>query len=270
VRWPKASRRDTLSAKNKRCTTHLQGTAEGETARADSGMAKRTLIIQICILTFCLFAAAETVAHFPFPSPLIKPLLPPKLRWPADEVAAWVESGNVDSGFLAFFMRDPDRTIPSGRNLVSPSDGVIKDIVVQDGITYFVVGLSYWDVHVVRTPVAGVVKNIEQEGLSFYRHESETKEMAFLKGKAGPVQQIVTLDTDYGEIKVRLITSYWASRLKLWVHEGQQLEKGERIGRILLGSSVVVDLPDRVTFPVQVGEHVVGGETVIFDGDALP
>jgi len=230
-------------------------------------MPRQTLIFQLVVMASCIFAAVQTVVHFPFPSPLIRPLLSPKQRWPAEQVAAWVESGHIDSGFMEFFNRDPERTVPPGNNLVSPADGVIKDIAVQNGTAYFVVGLSYWDVHVVRTPVAGVVKNIEQEGLSFYRFSSEAKDMVFLKGKAGPVQQIVTLATVYGDIKVRLITSYWASRIKLWVQAGQHLEKGDRIGRILLGSTVVLDLPDGAQLSVQKGQRVVGGETVILAGE---
>jgi phosphatidylserine decarboxylase len=157
--------------------------------------------------------------------------------------------------------------------MVSPADGAITNISFQDGITYFVVGLSFWDVHVVRTPVAGVVKNIEAEGLHFDRNltSQEAKEAIFLRGKAAPVQQIVTLDTDYGEVKVRLITSYWASRIKVWVHLGQKLGKGERIGRMLLGSTVAVEFPGRVTnFLVRPKQRVVGGETVILPTGQAP
>ena len=109
---------------------------------------------------------------------------------------------------------------------VSPADGVIKDIITRDGIAYFIVGLSFWDVHVVRTPVAGVVKSIEQEGFTFFRNSSETEKEVYLQGKTGPVQQIVTLATDYGEVKVRLITSYWASRLKVWISRRRPAAKG--------------------------------------------
>ena len=232
-------------------------------------MLRLTLILQIAIMASCVTAAALMFVYFPFPSPLIKPLLPPKQRWPAEQVAAWVESGHIDSGFMEFFSRDPERAVPPGKNLVSPADGVIKDIAVQDGTTYLIIGLSFWDVHVVRTPIAGVVKNIEQEGLSFFRFSSESKDMVFLRGKAGPVQQIVTLATDHEDIKVRLITSYWASRIKLWVHEGERLEKGDRLGRILLGSTVVVELPDAAQFLVHKGQRVVGGETIIVDGKSL-
>lgn len=231
---------------------------------------KRTLFLQLGILAMCGVVVAELLTNFPFPSPVIKPLLPPQKRWPDTQIARWVEAGHFENGFLEYFARDPERAVPSGRNLVSPADGVIKDIVVRNGITYFIVGLSFWDVHVVRTPVAGVVKSVEQEGISIFRDTSETADEVYLKGKDGPVQQIVTLNTDYGEIKVRLITSYWASRLKVRVHEGQRLEKGQRVGRILLGSSVVVDVPSGVGFAVKKGERIVAGETIISNGVAGP
>lgn len=231
---------------------------------------KRVLAIQAVIIAASIFAAAEWASHFPFPSPLVKPFLPPQERWPTDQVMAWVESGNYDRSFLDYFARDPDRVVPAGPDAVSPADGVIKDIVTRDSTAFFVVGLSFWDVHVVRTPVDGVVKKIEQQGLTFFRNSSETADEVYLHDKPGPVQQILTLETSYGELKLRLITSYWASRLKVWVHEGDRLAKGERVGRILLGSSVVVDFPANLAFSVKRGQRVVGGETIIAKAPSNP
>ena len=130
-------------------------------------------------------------------------------------------------------------------------------------------GLSFWDVHVVRTPVAGMVKDVEVEGTYLQRDvaENQLEQTIFLRGKVAPVQQIVTLETNLGELKVRLITSYWASRLKVWVHPGEHLDKGQRIGRILLGSTVVAELPGQFSLSVRKGERVVGGETIILQGD---
>jgi phosphatidylserine decarboxylase len=226
------------------------------------------LSIQIGVLAACIVAVAQLAAHFPFPSPLIKPLLSPRLRWPTAQVESWVESGNFNGGFLAYFARDPERIVPPGANGVSPADGVVTGIPIQDGITYFVVALSFWDVHVVRTPVAGVVMDVEQEGVSVLRRPGPDylKESIFLKGKAAPVQEIITLDSDYGRIRLRLITSYFASRLKTWVHVGQHLEKGERVGRILLGSTVVTEFPGTPRLSVQTGNRMVGGETIILEG----
>jgi phosphatidylserine decarboxylase len=231
----------------------------------------RTLLIQTGLLAVCVIAVAQMVINFPFPSPLIKPMLPPNLRWPTAQIQAWVESGNFGGDFLEFFARDPERTVPLGQNIVSPSDGNVQGTPFQDGITYLVVGLSFWDVHVVRTPIAGTVKSVEQEGLHFTRNltSENQREMVFLRGKDAPVQQIVTLDTTYGEIKIRLITSYWASRIKVWVTPGQSLMKGERIGRILLGSTVAVEFPGNIQFAVRPRQQVIGGETIIYDRETL-
>lgn len=228
----------------------------------------RILAIQIVIVGFCIFALAELVLNFPFPSPLIKPLLPPKLRWPTAQVQHWVETGQFGTGFVEYFARDPERTIPSGDNLVSPADGVVRDIVFRDGTTFLIIALSFWDVHVVRTPASGVVSDVEQEGVYFGRNgtKSEFTESFFLRGKAAPVQQIVTVQTGFGEMKVRLITSYWASRIKVWVHDGEHLDKGQRIGRMLLGSTVVLELPGRVALTPKVGQRVAGGESIIWRG----
>jgi phosphatidylserine decarboxylase len=229
-------------------------------------MKKPILILQLGIVAVCAVALAQLTLNFPFPGPFIKPFLPPKLRWPNAQIEAWVEAQNYDPGFLQYFFRDPERRIPLGQNLVSPSDGVIQGTPFQSGISYFATRLSFWDVHIVRSPVAGTVKSIESEGFYFPRESSDErrKELVFLRGKEAPVQQIVTLATSYGDIRVRLITSYWASRIKIWVHPGQQVEKGERLGRILLGSNVVLELPgDMRRFLVHEGERVWAGETVI-------
>ena len=231
---------------------------------------RRILAIQLAILAVCIVAVGELALHFPFPSPLIKPLLSPQLRFPTAQVEAWVESGDIDRGFMEFFARDPERVIPTGNNIVSPSDGVVQEIPTQDGITYLLVGLSFWDVHVIRSPVDGVVKDVTQEGVTLIRHASADylKQMIFLKGKAAPVQQIITLDSEYGEIKVRLITSYFASRLETWVQVGQRVAKGERVGRILLGSNVVTEFTGSPNLAVQAGTRVVGGETILVQGSS--
>lgn len=223
------------------------------------------LILQIFLLAISIFAVSEMAISFPYPSPLIKPFLSPKLRWPTSEIIGWIETQTIDPSFGKFFYRDPERTIPGGRNLVAAADGVVQFAAFRDGITYLVIGLSFWDVHVVRTPVTGIVKSIESEGEYYPRYPTHAQRDAdfFLRGKPAPVQQIVTLGTAMGDIRVRLITSYWASRLKVWVHPGEHLNKGQRIGRILLGSTVVVELPVKVNFNVAQMQHVSAGETII-------
>jgi phosphatidylserine decarboxylase len=222
------------------------------------------LIIQVAILIAASAAVLLQVWNFPYPSQLAQPFLDPKQRWPEDQIKGWVESGLFEPAFVQYFMRDPERTVPPGDNLVSPADGVVKEIVQTADKKFFVVGLSFWDVHVVRTPVAGTVKSVVAEGEIDFRDASETKHLVFLKEKDGPVQKVVTVVADDGsEYRVRLITSWWASRIKVSARVGQRLAKGDRIGRILLGSSVVIDAPTSDVFDTAVGSRVVAGETVI-------
>ncbi len=212
----------------------------------------KILLLQLGLIALSLFVFAEWAGNFPYPSPVIKPLLTPRLRWPSEQVMAWIETENIDPSFKKFFYRDPERRVPGGPGLVAAADGLVQYADYRNGITFLVIGLSFWDVHVVRTPVTGTVESIENEGV-FYPHLAgrEERDVAFfLRGKDAPVQQVVTLRTTIGDVG-RLITSYWASRIKVWAHSGQHLEKGQRIGRILLGSTVIVELPGKFALSVK-------------------
>ncbi|MGH7037584.1 MAG: phosphatidylserine decarboxylase [Stellaceae bacterium] len=228
---------------------------------------RRILIAQLVIVAVCLWAVGELAANFPYPAPLIRPFLTPKLRWPTAEIKGWVNAENYPSGFLEYFARDPHRTIPAGVNMVAPSDGQVQAILHHNGISYLVIGLSFWDVHVIRAPAAGTVTGLAEEGIWLDRGNKSRASMmnAILEGgKDAPVQQIITFQTRGGLLKVHMITSYWASRLKVWVYRGQQIAKGQRIGRILLGSTTVLEAPGDLTFLVKPGQRVVGGETIVY------
>ncbi len=224
---------------------------------------------QSLLIGFLLYVLGSFAMNWPYPNEVIRPVLPDRVAWPERQVRQFVDSQEYDPEFLEFFNRDPERIIPPGDNMVSPADGRLKYVMHHDGITYFVIGLSFWDVHVVRAPIAGDVKNIEVIGLSVYRDTAETTNLAFLTEKVAPVQAIVTLATAHGDIKVRLITSWWASRLKLRVHLGEHVEKGQRLGRILLGSSVTIDVPGTASFTPSPGQHLTAGETIVASGKTI-
>ena len=230
---------------------------------------KRPLLAQLGIIALCLWAVVELVVNFPYPSPLIRPFLPPTLRWPRAQVEGWVNTQDFPSSFLQYFGRDPERAIPAGENMVAPADGVIG-ILHRNGMSYLVVNMSFWDVHVIRAPASGAVTGIEEEGIRLVRNrQTEEQKVAniYERGKDAPVQKIITFKTGYGDLKVRMITSYWASRLKVWVAPGQDVKKGERIGRIMLGSTTVLEVPGNVNFAVKPGQHVTGGQTIVFTGE---
>ena len=78
------------------------------------------------------------------------------------------------------------------------------------------------------------------------------------------------LATDVGQVAVRLITSLAARRIETWVREGEEIKRGQRIGRILLGSTVVLELPAAVNLLVHAGDRVWAGETAVAEGATCP
>lgn len=226
------------------------------------------LIVQIVLL--CLLAAAMVLwaLYFPYPSPLVRRWLPPRKRWPERQVRSWLKSGKFQRAFLGHFYSDPERIAPPGNAMLAPADGLVTSANVRDGVRYLVIALSFWDMHVQRSPVAGKVLSIASHGDDFM--DGEGREFAFLKEKPCPVQKRLVIATDTGQVAVRLITSLAARRIETWVREGESIERGQRIGRILLGSTVVLELPEATRLLVHKGERVWTGETAVAEGLASP
>tara|TARA_R110002096_G_scaffold367840_1_gene561125 strand:+ start:67192 stop:67923 length:732 start_codon:yes stop_codon:yes gene_type:complete len=223
---------------------------------------------QIVILLLCVLTVGYWAVRFPYPSPLIFDILTPQKRWPTDQVADWVISGDIDEGFMSFFYRDPDRIVPEGLDMVAPADGEIRYIDEKDGVKFMVIALTFWDVHVQRSPVGGTVVKIEDMGDTLM--DGEGLDMIYLQEKMSPVQKVVHIQSEeWGLVKVRLLTSLLARRLEVWPKVGEKVEKGQKLGRIHLGSTVVVDYPQGLEPAVKIGERVVAGESIIFAAEEL-
>lgn len=226
------------------------------------------LVLQVLIL--CLLAAAVVLAavYFPYPSPLIRRWLPPRKRWPEQQIRGWLQNGRYQRAFLGHFYSDPERVAPPGNNLLAPADGLVTGAATQDGVRYLVIALSFWDMHVQRSPVAGRVLSVESHGDGFM--DGEGREFAFLREKTCPVQKRLVIATAGGPVAVRLITSLAARRIEMWVNEDEEIGRGQRIGRILLGSTVVLELPATVELLVRVGDRVWAGQTEVAEGLTVP
>ncbi len=177
--------------------------------------------------------------------------------------ARWSVPFAALAGFFAFFFRDPERKIPAGPGLVvSPADGRVMIAGPSDRrwsppgewkqVTIF---LSPMDVHVNRAPVEGQVTRID------YR-----------RGKFLPAYQEAANDNELNEVWVdyggrpvvfRQVVGILARRIVCRIAEGDHLERGQRIGLMKFGSRMDVFLPVDAVLLVQVGEHVVGGETLL-------
>lgn len=167
------------------------------------------------------------------------------------------------SGFFAYFFRDPDREVPQAPGLVvAPADGRVMIAGPSDHrwappgdwkqITIF---LSPIDVHINRTPVEGRVTKIEYRPGKFlpaYNELANDNELNEL-----------WLDSNGRTVVVRQVVGILARRIVCRVVEGQQLERGERIGLMKFGSRMDVFLPTEAELHVRVGQQTLAGETVL-------
>lgn len=219
------------------------------------------LIIQVTVLLILAVAVGTSIVYFPYPSPFVRRWLPPRDRWPERQIRGWLKTGRFDRGFIRYFYRDPERVVPPGDDVLAPADGLVTSTDVRDGIRYLVIALSFWDMHVQTSPLAGRVVKVTMYGEDFM--DGEGREFAFLREKPCPVQKRIVLATSLGEVAVRLITSVAARRIETWVNEEDRVDRGQRIGRILLGSTVVLELPEATTLRIKVGDRVRALETVV-------
>lgn len=219
------------------------------------------MFIDVLVIALSLLVIALWAWHFPYPSPLVRALLPPRRRWPEALIRRWLRDGGFDKGFLRYFYRDPERQVPDAPGLVAPADGLVTSLDVRDGVRYLVIALSFWDMHVQRCPADGVVGAIEDLGNDYL--DGEGREFAFLREKRCPVQKRIVFDTAYGMLSVRLITSLAARRLEAWVRVGESVRRGQRMGKILLGSTVVLELPEHWPVLVKPGDRVRAAETLL-------
>jgi len=163
-------------------------------------------------------------------------------------IQAILASTAVITIFYLYFNRDPERQIPED-GIVSPADGKIieistvkNEVDIKKGIGFiqFATGmptatmmrifLSPLDVHVQRSPIEGTVTEI--------KYERGRKLPAFSKRAWQNENAQVTINSKIGPVKVVLIAGILARRIRLFIEEGQKIEKGQRIGKILLGSQV--------------------------------
>ncbi len=169
--------------------------------------------------------------------------------------------------FLCFF-RDPERVIPQEAGaVVSPADGKVTEVCPvtaggqrQNRISIF---LSVFDVHVNRSPIAGVIRDVRYQRGQFLN--AMNKASAELNE-----QNVVTVEGDGQTLVFKQIAGLLARRIVFWPRVGDRLERGQRIGMMKFGSrmDVVLDASARVN--VKVGERVKGGSSVLAYAEPQP
>lgn len=186
-------------------------------------------------------------------------------------------------GLLVFsivFYRDPQRSIPIEKNIIiSPADGKVISIdavkggeipftikngeiiylpelngIIEENFTMISIYMGPLDVHVNRAPISGrVIDIIYIEGGHL---------PAFGNVFTENERNIVVIDGDVRTVTVQIAGTV-ARRIDCYVNEGQTLNIGDKIGRIKLGSQVVVMYPSNSSTRIKVGDNVKAGETII-------
>ena len=174
---------------------------------------------------------------------------------------AWALIPLLLAVFFLWFFRDPERTIPGEAGaVVSPADGKITDMswVTLDGekLARISIFLNVFDVHVNRSPVAGVIRDVRYQRGKYLNamNEASAEENE---------QNIVRVESDGQTIVFKQIAGLLARRIVFHPKLGDRLERGQRIGLMKFGSRMDVLLDSSASLQVKVGDRVRGGETVL-------
>ena len=166
--------------------------------------------------------------------------------------------------FTVGFFRDPERAAPPDPNLiVAAADGTVMDIVESDENQVLKtrtrrvgIFLSIFDVHTNRAPIGGrVIYRQHQAGLCLDARRADCSEKNESMTWAFENLRVT--------IVVRQITGAIARRIVAWAKVGDELKKGERFGMIRFGSRTELYLPLNAEVLVKIGDHVLGGSTII-------
>jgi phosphatidylserine decarboxylase len=156
--------------------------------------------------------------------------------------------------FFIIFFRDPERTSKEG--IVACADGKITKIEEVDDQVKIVTVMNLHNVHVNRAPCDGVVINIE--------HHNGKHIPAFSKDSDRNERFKTTLKTHIGEIEILQIAGAFARRIEPYIHEGENIKKGQRIGMIRFGSRLDLYLPaNKVKITANEGDLVKAAESQI-------
>jgi len=192
---------------------------------------------------------------------LVPLLLAALLAW-----AGWAKTAlalGALTSFMVFFFRDPERAVPTTpRAILAPADGKVMAVgpVADDpfvgpaqAVSIF---LSPLDVHVNRSPLAGLVVGVEyRPGAKMAAYRAEASEQN--------ERTSISIQGDGARVVVRQIAGVLARRIVCRVRPGDRLSSGERFGLIKFGSRTDLIVPATARLQVKAGDRVRGGETVM-------
>ncbi|MCT4673841.1 MAG: phosphatidylserine decarboxylase family protein [Prolixibacteraceae bacterium] len=163
------------------------------------------------------------------------------------------------------FFRNPTRVAEvSETNVISPADGQIVAIEEVYEPEYFEdkrimvsVFMTVFNVHINWVPVKGVVK--------FFRHHSGRFLSAYLpKSSTDNERSTMVVEMENKtEVLFRQIAGAVAKRIISYPKEGDKVDQNTQLGFIRFGSRVDVYLPVGTEINVEMGQKVIGTQTVL-------
>ena len=168
--------------------------------------------------------------------------------------------------YIFYFFRDPIRSIPNEKVVVSPADGIVTFIGssnnplgdnLDDNIyTKISIFLSIFDVHVNRMPVDATVSSVKYIPGNFINATLD-------KSSNENERNIIIAENNDNKFYIVQIAGLIARRIVCNLKINQEVIKGDRIGIIKFGSRVDLYLPQNYNILVSKGQRVIGGETLI-------
>ena len=163
--------------------------------------------------------------------------------------------------FFLWFFRDPERAIPDAAGaIVSPADGKVTDVspVTESGSrqTRISIFLNVFDVHVNRSPIEGVVREVRYQRGKFLNAMNQVS-------AEQNEQNIVRVEGEGGAVIFKQIAGLLARRIVFYPKVGDRLQRGQRVGLIKFGSRVDVLVDSTAGLQVKVGDRVRGGASVL-------
>lgn len=198
-----------------------------------------------------------------------------------------------------YFFRNPERVIPGGNNIVSPADGTIvyikkvknnsvpisikkkKEIKLDEimGLNicmddYYLVGIFMHptSVHVNRAPIDGKVeKIIYTKGINLPMTALWWSVLLKIRPYEAYSSHIITNERNTifinGQIPLFItqIADVYVNKIECWVKENDLISKGQKVGRIIMGSQVDIVFPciDNIKITIEEGQYVKAGENII-------
>jgi phosphatidylserine decarboxylase len=182
------------------------------------------------------------------------------------EPLGWI--GLILTAWCLYFFRDPERVVPDeAKVLVSPADGTVCAVTEAAPPAELGMGdeprvrvsifLSVFNVHVNRTPAAGEITGLAHVPGKFLN-------AAATEASEENERQLIRMTTADGhDIAYAQVAGLVARRILCDLEIGQQVGRGERFGLIRFGSRTDIYLDKGLEATVQVGQTMIGGETII-------